>query len=63
LFENIGIPLHPSEWQFFTDSSSKSLKAVLIYNGNKFPSIPHAHSAKLKEEYHKCEEIATSIEI
>lgn len=52
LFRDIGIPLYPSEWRLFIDSSSKSLKAVLLYNGNQFPSIPLAHSAYLKEEYH-----------
>ncbi|KAL7868474.1 hypothetical protein SRHO_G00098580 [Serrasalmus rhombeus] len=34
-----------------TDSSCKSLKAVLLHNGNKYPSLPVAHSVHLKEEY------------
>ena len=33
------------------DSSSRSLKAVLLHNGNKYPSIPVAHSVHLKEDY------------
>ena len=35
----------------FIDSSVKSLKAVLLHNGNKFPSIPVGHSVLMKEEY------------
>ena len=51
LFYSIGIPCIPSEWRLFIDSSSKSLKAVLIHNGNKYPSLPLAHSVHLKETY------------
>ena len=35
----------------FIDSSVKSLKAVLLHNGNKFSSIPVGHSVHMKEEY------------
>jgi len=35
----------------FIDSSKHSLKCVLLHNGNKYGSIPIAHSTKLKEEY------------
>lgn len=51
MFEAIGIPCVPSEWRLFIDSSTKSLKAVLLHNGNKFPSLPIAHSVHLKENY------------
>lgn len=51
LFEAIGIPCEPHEWRLFIDSSSRSLKAVLLHNGNQLPSIPLAHSVYLKEEY------------
>ena len=40
-----------SEWRLFINSSSKSLKAVLLHNGNKYPSPPPAHSVNLKETY------------
>ena len=53
LFYSIGIPCIRSEWRLFIDSSSKSLKAVLIHNGNKYPSLPLAHSVHLKETYEK----------
>ncbi|KAL7839426.1 hypothetical protein SRHO_G00260840 [Serrasalmus rhombeus] len=51
LFEAIGITCNPKEWRLFIDSSCKSLKAVLLHNGNKYPSLPVAHSVHLKEEY------------
>nr|CAI5835337.1 unnamed protein product [Callosobruchus analis] len=41
----------PDEWRLFIDSSKRSLKCVLLHNGNKYGSIPIAHSTKLKEEY------------
>ena len=41
----------PEEWRLFIDSSVRSLKAVLLHNGNTYASIPIAHSTKLKEEY------------
>ena len=51
LFYSIGIHCIPSEWRLFIDSSSKSLKAVLLHNGNKYPSLPLAHLVHLKETY------------
>lgn len=44
LFDAIGIPCISSEWRLFIDSSIRSLQAVLLHNGNKFPSLPLAHS-------------------
>jgi hypothetical protein len=41
----------PNDWRLFIDSSKGSLKAVLLHNGNKFASIPVAHSIHLKETY------------
>ena len=40
-----------SEWHLFIDSYKRSLKAVLLYNGNIKPSVPIAHSVHLKESY------------
>ena len=51
LFEAIGISCNTSDWRLFIDSSSKSLKAVLLHNTNKFSSIPLAHSVQMKENY------------
>ena len=51
LFEEIEFPYDPSNWGLFLDSSTRSLKAVLLHNGNKYPNIPIAHSVHLKEDY------------
>ena len=39
------------EWRLFIDSSNRSLKAVLLSNGNKFSSIPVGHSVEMKESH------------
>ena len=51
LFNEVGIAYNSSDWRLFIDSSFKSLKAVLLHNGNKCPSIPVGHSVSMKEEY------------
>ena len=50
-FNEIGIDYNPADWRLFIDSSVKSLKAVLLHNGNEFASIPVGHSVHMKEEY------------
>ncbi|KAI6651114.1 hypothetical protein LOD99_5465 [Oopsacas minuta] len=48
----MGVPnYNPSDWRLFIDSSKRSLKCVLLHNGNIFDSIPIGYSVKLKEEY------------
>lgn len=47
----MGLKEYKPEWRLFIDSCKRSLKCVLLHNGNKFASIPIAHSTKLKEEY------------
>jgi hypothetical protein len=39
----------------FIDSSKNNLKAVLLHNGNKSPSVPLAHAANMKECYENME--------
>ena len=39
LIEALGLEYDPTEWCLFVDSSKVSLKAVLLHNGNKFPSL------------------------
>ena len=51
LFNKLGIYYNPSDWRWFIDSLVKSLKAVLLHNGSKFPSIPVGRSVHMKEEY------------
>jgi hypothetical protein len=61
LFREIGIPCNPQEWRLFIDSTNKSLKAVLLHNGNQLPSIPVAHSVHLKEEYQNVKKLLTAL--
>ena len=51
LFQAMGIPCNPSDGRLYIDSSSRSLKAVLLHNTNKCPFIPLAHLVHIKEEY------------
>lgn len=51
LFNTFKIPYERTDWRLFIDSSKRSLKAVLLHNGNKYASIPIAHSVHLKERY------------
>lgn len=52
LLKKIGLSEYsPDEWRLFIDSSKRSLKCVLLNNGNKFGSIPIGHSTRMKEQY------------
>jgi hypothetical protein len=51
LFKAIGFSHDPQDRRLFIDSSTRSLKAVLLHNGNQHPSIPVAYSVHLKEDY------------
>ncbi|KAI6648986.1 hypothetical protein LOD99_6869 [Oopsacas minuta] len=49
--QKLGVKYNPEEWRLFIDSSKRSLKGVLLHNGNKLACIPVAHSFQLKETY------------
>lgn len=61
LFNAMEIEYIPSDWRLFIDSSVKSLKAVLLHNGNVYPSIPVAHSVHLNENYENVKNVLTKI--
>ena len=42
---------NPQDWRLFIDSSKRSLKCVLLHNGNLYGSVPLGHSTTLKEKY------------
>jgi hypothetical protein len=50
-----------NEWRLFIDSSKRSLKAVLLHNGNNYSSLPIGHSVHLKESYENLELVLTKI--
>ena len=52
LLKELGLKTNDAdEWRLFIDSSKRSLKVVLLHNGNLFDSIPLAHSGTLREKY------------
>jgi len=48
LMEELELQHVPELW-FFIDSSKVSLKAILLHNGKKRPSIPPARAVRMKE--------------
>jgi len=51
LFGAVGHVHNSEEWQLFIDSSKSSLRAVLLHNGNIYPSVPLAYSVHMKETH------------
>ena len=52
LLKELGLMIYdPNDWRLFIDSSKRSLNVVLLHNGNKFGSIPLAHSVTFTEKY------------
>lgn len=52
LLKQLGITSYnPTEWRLFLDSSKRSLKCVLLHNGNAYGAVPVGHSVHLREEY------------
>lgn len=51
LFEGIRMTCVLSESRLFIDSSTKSLKTILLHTRNKCLCLPVAHSAHLKQNY------------
>ncbi|GBN02404.1 hypothetical protein AVEN_127726-1 [Araneus ventricosus] len=62
LFKALGLQHNPQEWRLFIDSSKVSLKAVLLHNGNKYPSIPVGYAVRMKETYETLKHMLSSIE-
>ena len=61
MFRAVGIDHDPTQWQLFIDSSTKSLKAVVLHNGNIYPSIPLAYSLRMKEDYENVKQLLNKI--
>ncbi|GBL90787.1 hypothetical protein AVEN_215528-1 [Araneus ventricosus] len=62
LFKALGLQHNHQEWRLFIDSSNVSLKAVLLHNGNKHPSIPVGYAVRMKETYETLKHILSSVE-
>lgn len=50
VMNDLNIQHIPNEWRLFIDGSKESLKAVLLNNGNFYPSLPIAYAPKMKED-------------
>ena len=51
LLSELGIPSYNlEEWRLFLDSSKRSLKCVLLHNGNRHGAVSVGHSTVLKEQ-------------
>ena len=55
IMEVLGHKYNPDQWHLFIDSSKVSLKVVLLHKGNRYPSVPLAHAANMKEIYESTE--------
>ena len=61
LLKELGCDHDPADWRLFIDSGKNSLKAVLLHNGNKKPSVPLAHAFGMKETYETMRQLLDSI--
>ena len=52
ILKKLGVTQYdPNDWRLFIDSCKRSLKCVLLHNGNDFGCIPLGRSTTLKEKY------------
>ena len=52
----------PEQWRLFIDASKTSLKAVLLHNGNKLPSIPVAYAPSINTTYTTINNIVVKVD-
>jgi hypothetical protein len=58
----LGVAYQSEEWRLFIDSSSRSLKAVLLHNGNTNACVPVGHSVQMSETYSNMELLLNSLD-
>lgn len=61
LFNCLGLSCNPSNWRIFKYSCKRSLKAVILHNGNKYSRIHIGHSIHLKDSYDNLELLLEAI--
>jgi len=61
VMSKLRVNYEPNEWRLFIDSSKRSLKGVLLHNGNNLSSIPVAYSVNLKENYDNLERVLNKL--
>ena len=53
----------PADWRLFIDSSTRSLKSVLLHITNVYGSIPIGHSTTIKEKYDATKSVLQHVKI
>jgi hypothetical protein len=53
---------NPEVWRKFIDSSKVRLKAVLLHNGNIYPSVPLAYSVHMKQSLERMRTLLNCID-
>lgn len=62
LFKKMNQDFVVAEWRLFIDGNKRSIKVVLLHNGNTKPSIPIAYAVNIKESYDTMKEIIALIQ-
>ena len=58
----MGLEYDVTEWKLFIDSSSRSLKAVLLHNGNSFSSISFGDgSVPVTETHNSMDQLLSAV--
>jgi hypothetical protein len=61
LVSKMGMKYKAEQWRLFIESSSRSLKVVILHNGNDVASLPLALSVTLKETYNSMKTQSSAI--
>jgi hypothetical protein len=61
LIKELGFEHKVEEWWLFIDSSEVSLKAVLLHNRKKEPSVPLATATGIKETHKSMSHILNAV--
>lgn len=61
LFSKLNVVYRADDWRFFFDGSNKSVKGVLLHNGNQLPPLPILYSKNLKENRETVEKCISKI--
>ena len=61
LFQSIGMIHNQTNRRLFIDSLVESIKAELLFNGNRYPFIPVAYSTTFKETYYNMQLILDNL--
>ena len=62
MLEYLGVDSYDAnDWRLLLDSSKRSLKCVLLHDGNEYASVPIGHSVRSEETYASVKQILSLI--